>query len=297
MVSEVDWLSGQSDNSAKYIEVLVRLGLAHNEARIFLSLYRIEEPTATAISKTSGVAREIVYQVMPKLEQKGLVEEVIASPKRFKAISINSAFSILFAEREKENQELYKKSKEIMEKKQNSKKNKIEEAQIKIIPPRKEDATWKKEWYSYQVVVDLIMPLNKFLQWPQNHAETSIDGAIKRKLKMRMITEKGVKDILAAPSPEIFPPSLIPKLKYIKFKFVDNTPVELVIFDRKKLFVSTQKEKRIEKMKWLFSNNPFLVEMANNYFETLWSIAKEGQRKQLYHEIPIIASSVNLLGL
>jgi hypothetical protein len=37
--------------------------------------------------------------------------------------------------------------------------------------------------------------------------------------------------------------------------------------------------------------------MANNYFETLWSIAKEGQRKQLYHEIPIIASSVNLLGL
>jgi hypothetical protein len=36
-----------------------------------------------------------------------------------------------------------------------------------------------------------------------------------------------------------------------------------------------QNEKQMKDMVWLRSNNGFLVEMANNYFESVWSNAVE----------------------
>jgi hypothetical protein len=60
-------------------------------------------------------------------------------------------------------------------------------------------------------------------------------------------------------------------LMYINFKFTaDSSPVEMVVFDKKTMFVSTHKEKHIKDMTWLCSNNPFLVELAKGYFENLW---------------------------
>jgi hypothetical protein len=48
-----------------------------------------------------------------------------------------------------------------------------------------------------------------------------------------------------------------------------------MIFDKKTLFTPTKKESNINKMCWLRSNNPFIVEMANSYFETTWEKATE----------------------
>jgi hypothetical protein len=79
---------------------------------------------------------------------------------------------------------------------------------------------------------------------------------------------------MLATNPEIFSPSLISKLGYINFRYVQNPlSVELMIFDEKTLFISTTKESDINKMIWLRTNNPFIVEMANSYFGYLWSTA------------------------
>ena len=73
---------------------------------------------------------------------------------------------------------------------------------------------------------------------------------------------------------EIFSPSLTAKLGYINFKYTQNPiSVELMIFDKKTLFISTKEESNLNKMRWLCTNNPFIVEMANSYFENLWSTA------------------------
>lgn len=286
-------MSVQFDNSDEYNEykVLIRLGLTLNEARVFLALYAGENSTAKVISKVSGVAREIVYQVIPKLHKKGLVEEVITTPKTFKPISLENALRILLQRREQEDKELLKKAKEIVQRQQQCVvKTQPEESQITIIAPKKGDPHWEKEWISFKEGVDLIMPLNKFLQWPQYYAEISIEGAMKRKAKMRMITEKGVQSILASPPTNSFTPSLKLKLKYISYRFVENfSGVELVIFDKKKVFVSTQNEKQIKDMMWLCSNNQFIVELANNYFETLWSSSPGMiENKTFSEKLPIL---------
>ena len=74
---------------------------------------------------------------------------------------------------------------------------------------------------------------------------------MERNARMRMITEKGVREIIDNPPAKYFPATLCPKLKYVNYKLVSYFPaVELVIFDKKKMFVSTQKEKQIKDMTW-----------------------------------------------
>ncbi len=257
-------------------EVLIHLGLTLNEARVLMALYASENLTAKSVSKASGVAREIVYQIIPKLQKKGLVDELVTTPKTFKAVPLEDALEVLLQQRKQEDKELFAKAKEMAKKQQLSNlPTKNDDSNITIIAPKKGDPNWKRDWTNYQDCVDLIMPTHKFLQWPQHFAELSIDGAMKRKVKIRMITEKETQSIIENPPAKYFSQSLADKLKYVEYKLVESAPVELVIFDKKIMYVSTQNEKQMKDMVWLRSNNGFLVEMANNYFDSLWSNSVE----------------------
>ena len=263
-------MTAQSGTSEEF-DVLIRLGLTLNEARVLMALYASENLTAKSIAKSSGVAREIVYQIIPKLEKKGLVDELVTTPKTFKAIPLHQVIDVLLQQRKQEDKDLFAKAKEMAKKQQQNSQVKNDDTNITLIAPKKGDPHWRRDWESYQHCVDLIMPTHKFLQWPQHNAEPSIDYAIHNKTKMCIITEKETKNIIDQPPSKYFPQSLVAKLKNIEFKFVDSTPVEAVIFDKKTMYISTVNEKQIRDMVWLRSNNGFLVEMANNYFDTLWS--------------------------
>lgn len=267
-------------------QVLTRLGLTLNEARVLMALYASENLTAKSVSKASGVAREIVYQIIPKLQKKGLVDELVTTPKTFKAVPLENVLEVLLQQRKQEDKELFSKAKEMVKRQQQQNNVGImnDDSNITIIAPKKGDRNWKKDWMTYKNCADIIMPTNKFLQWPQFYAEPTIEEASKRKLKMRMITEASTKSILENPPAKYFSPTLASKLGYIEYKFVDTTPVELVIFDKKIMYLSTQKEKQTKDMVWLRSNNGFLVEMANNYFESLWSNTLDSKNAASAHK-------------
>jgi sugar-specific transcriptional regulator TrmB len=255
-----------------------------------MALYASENLTAKSVSKASGVAREIVYQIIPKLQKKGLVDELVTTPKTFKAVPLEDALAVLLEHRKQEDKELFAKAKEMAKKQQqNNSVIKNEDSNITIIAPKKGDPNWKRDWTTYQKSVDLIMPAHKFLQWPQYFAELTIEEAAKKNLKMHMVTDKETQSILENPPAKFFSPSLASKLKYIEYRFVDKVPVELVIFDKKIMYVSTQKEKQTKDMVWLRSNNGFLVEMANNYFESLWSNPVENlNSKTAQEQLPLL---------
>jgi sugar-specific transcriptional regulator TrmB len=254
-----------------------------------MALYASENLTAKSVSRASGVAREIVYQIIPKLQKKGLVDELVTTPKTFKAVPLEDALDVLLQQRKQEDKDLFAKAKEMAKKQQqNNSAVKNDDSNITIIAPKKGDPNWKRDWMNYQKCVDLIMPTNKFLQWPQYFAEVSIEGSAKKKLKMRMITEKGTQSIIENPPAKYFSPSLASKLKYVEYRFVEVVPVELVIFDKRIMYVSTQKEKQTKDMVWLRSNNGFLVEMANNYFESLWSNPIEPVKGKSTQTLPIL---------
>jgi sugar-specific transcriptional regulator TrmB len=274
-------------------EVLTRLGLTLNEARVLMALYASENLTAKSIAKSSGVAREIVYQIIPKLQKKGLVDELVTNPKTFKAIPLDQVIEVLLQQKKQEDKDLFAKAEEMAKKQQQNSEARNDDSNITIIAPKKGDPNWKKDWSTFKDHVDLIMPTHKFLQWPQYFAELCIDCAMKKKSKIRMITEKATKNIVEKPPTKYFAQNIVPKLSYIEYKFIEATPVEVVIFDKKIMYVSTMNEQQMKDMVWLRSNNGFLVEMANNYFETLWSSGKDSiQNKTSLDGLPFLRQNV-----
>jgi sugar-specific transcriptional regulator TrmB len=262
------------------IDVLTRLGLTLNEARVLMALYASENLTAKSAAKSSGVAREIVYQILPKLEKKGLVDELVTTPKTFKAVPFEQVIELLLQQKKQETQDLYVKAKEVTKKQQQNSQVKNDDSKITLIAPKKGDPHWKRDWVTYQECVDMTMPAQKFLQWPQHNAEAIIEYAIQNKTKIRMVTEKATKDIIDQPPTNYFRQSLASKLKNIDYKFVDIVPIDIVIFDKKTVYIATMNEKQIKDMVWLRSSNEPIAEMANRYFDTLWNkVEKEKQKK------------------
>jgi DNA-binding MarR family transcriptional regulator len=194
-------------------EVLNSLGLSLNEARVFLALSQLGTSTAKAIAEFSEMAREVVYQVMPKLLKKGLVEEAITSPKKFRAIPMKEAYAILVRRKEEENRELCAKAREALQKHQNKTALNMDDSEtIQICTVKAPDFRICCEYQNVQKSVDLTFPAGKFLQWSQYYAEWGIKEVMKRNVEMRIITEQQILKILAT-NPIIFtlpppPPAL-----------------------------------------------------------------------------------------
>lgn len=89
-------------NQEQSIELLQELGLKEYEARCFVALCRLPSGTAKQISEISEVPRTRIYDAIRVLEARGLVEVQHASPKRFRAVSVEEAARTLrdeFADR------------------------------------------------------------------------------------------------------------------------------------------------------------------------------------------------------
>jgi sugar-specific transcriptional regulator TrmB len=260
---------------AEDIEILTGLGLSLSEAKVFFILHELEAAVASTISERSGIAREFVYRILPKLMEKGLVEATITVPKKFKAISMKDACTILLRRKEEENRKLWSKAMKAMEKHKNKKRSKAAiDFQTSLVPSQEApDARIGQEYENVQKTIDLTFPIGKFLQWSQYYAETGLKEIIKRKVKMRIITQKHLFEIFKA-YPKLFTRSFKSQLEYIDFRYVKKPfSVEMMIFDKKTLFVSTTNESDINKMVWLRTNNPLILEMANDYFEGMWEKA------------------------
>ena len=259
------------------VEILNSLGLTINAAKVFLALSELGKATAKTISKTSGVAREVVYQLMPSLVKKGLVEEVLTAPKSFKAIPLKAAYNQLLQHKKEENRKISRKIDEALKKKKASTLHVEDKNQISIIIDsggQQQHFKIHNEFKKVQKSLDMTFSLGKILQWSQHYAELDIKELERKNVRVRIITEERLLKLLAE-SPEIFS-SIISKLKHVSFRYIQNSPaVEMMIFDKKKLFLSTRKDANINKMRWLYSNNPSLLEIANSYYETLWESAAE----------------------
>jgi sugar-specific transcriptional regulator TrmB len=92
----------------EYIQVLVKLGLTHTQAKVYITLLCLKSATARNIQKYSNVARQDVYRILSELEDKDLIEKIIAKPSMFRSAPPNEAVSILIHRRREESNQLRK---------------------------------------------------------------------------------------------------------------------------------------------------------------------------------------------
>jgi sugar-specific transcriptional regulator TrmB len=157
--------NGNSVLAEETIELLTSLGLRVTEAKIFFALCRLGTAKANVISKSSEVAREVVYQTMPSLVNKGLVEEIVGSPKAFRAIPLKNAYEILHQQKEEENKKLYLQYKTLLEKQQHISQAQPKASQISLLSSgSNKQFRIDKEYENVQTSLDMTFPVGKFLQ-------------------------------------------------------------------------------------------------------------------------------------
>ena len=85
-----------TDHSREHAVTLLQdLGLKEYEARCFVALTRLPTAKAREIGEVADVPRTRVYDAVEHLSELGLVETQHASPKQFRAISIEEALEVL----------------------------------------------------------------------------------------------------------------------------------------------------------------------------------------------------------
>lgn len=57
-------------------EFLMHIGLSDKEAKVYMSLLKVDDANAAAISKSSNINRTTVYPILESSKHKGLVEEI-----------------------------------------------------------------------------------------------------------------------------------------------------------------------------------------------------------------------------
>jgi sugar-specific transcriptional regulator TrmB len=77
--------------SSALMEKLGALGLTENECKAYIALLKLGACTAVQISRESHLQRTEIYPLMSELVSKGLVEETIDRPKRYRPVDVKHA--------------------------------------------------------------------------------------------------------------------------------------------------------------------------------------------------------------
>jgi len=253
------------------IQSLINLGLNSSAARVYIALYEIGTVKATTIAKVSKVSRPDVYRALSKLNELGLVEKIIAHPLRFRSTPIETGVAILLERKAKKYNELKSKSASLIHSlnKKNIHKDSHLESQFVLIPSR--EALIKRLTRTIentQTSIDVSTSWKRFKFACYRLAEP-LEKAWLRGVKGRVVIEETEEPVLEFVK-------TCWKSPYAKIKYAHSRPrTVMAIYDKKEVFIYVKPTADLTESPALWSNNPSLVAMAEDCFETLWNIKLE----------------------
>jgi sugar-specific transcriptional regulator TrmB len=255
------------------------LGLTLNQAKVFLALANSGPATAREISGDSKVARETIYCVLPKLLELGLIQKAVTKPSLFWSIPIKEACSSLLKLKTKEVAELRMKSQVFLEnfkKEHVNKKPRDYPIETKFIPCRN---TLMRE---IQKIVEVAQETlccfgssEKFSQALFGFSEI-LSQALERGLKVRIVTKNNENTKLVPDNLQRYHEN---KQQSLEIRYVFNElPVHLAVADKKQVIINTSTKSKLAESPAIWSSNPCIVSLAQNYFDIIWLTSLKEQQ-------------------
>jgi sugar-specific transcriptional regulator TrmB len=259
------------------VQTLTQLGLTPVQARVYLALATLDQATAKEISNHSNIAREEVYRILAALQKKSLIERIIASPTQFKAIPMEQGLSILIRRKEKEISEIKEETSKILKYlKQSNANTAMDEdtSHFAFIPGREAIILrLKKMTENTEKTMDAIAEGRSFGRAMFELFEATSE-ALRKGARIRVIVNNPEEKKLWRKAVQEFTKTPHYELKTLTTK---NSLV-LAIYDKKEVVIMCVSRKDFAASPALWSNNPNLIEIAQNYFESMWE--KATWRKQ-----------------
>jgi sugar-specific transcriptional regulator TrmB len=258
-------------------QTLSNLGLTLSQATVYLAMFKLKNPTAPASSKATNVARQDAYRIISELEDLGLVERVIATPTEFRPISIKYAIQILGQRRYDKEAELRKKASKLIV---DSKKwmvdteTRIDKPIFAVYNVTPKDPRLKAEIKSSETVLRFLANNIGYPFIFSIHAD--LKQALKRGVKIKMLTGLNhEREVL---------PKFMDTLRQDPLFQIRYAPIlcsaNILIRDTKDVRIRDAADfrtKRGRDYKMLWTNQSALIELAIDYFEKTWNIAKDDQ--------------------
>jgi sugar-specific transcriptional regulator TrmB len=261
----------------KVIETLSELGLSVLQAKVYLALCKLDEPTGRATAKAANVASQDVYRILAELQEKSLVEKIIDKPNKYRAIPLKEGIKVLLQRRDNQTIELKNTIAEILRNFESSTININENpsSQFMLIPAKEPAANnLGRLCKSAKVSVDLMSDCRSAMESLEAVFDYIMKD-IKRGMKFRHICDKpNKKSSISKSARAAF--SALTKTPAFEARYTSHPlPVKLLIKDKREVMISTQEASSNENTPYLWSNNPIIVEVIQKWYDTIWTGSAE----------------------
>lgn len=238
---------------------------------MYLALCHYGKSNIQTISKITGIARQDIYRLAADLVECGLIEAIISNPITYKAIPIEEGVSFLLRQKQEELATLELKTKSLLEdfkpRQDNNRKEKGLEYFV-LIPSKKALIyELKKSINNTHASIDVSTSWKRF-NYACYYLSEELVKAWGRDVKGRVIIEK------TKETSSDFVKTW--KTPYAKIEYLASIPrTVMAIYDKKEVYIYTEPKANLTDSPALWSNNPGVLNMSNNYFETLWNTGQE----------------------
>jgi sugar-specific transcriptional regulator TrmB len=249
----------------KGVQILTKIGFTASQAKIYLTILKQGEPTASRVAKTSQTDRAETYRLIAQLEEKGFVERIITHPFKFKAIPIERLLPTLIRNKKMEIAQIEKKAIELIQNHLNAKSQVEQEEEYISFVPRAEIIMGDihQGIHSAERSIDVLTPIK--VQRELGRLERKyFEDALRNGVTITVILEK--------PCKENSIPTYDKELKqypnFILRCIPSSSKVLFVIGDDKKVWIKMSNASYY-KNSWLFSNNQHIVALVRDYFDKI----------------------------
>jgi sugar-specific transcriptional regulator TrmB len=251
------------------VETIVNLGLTVLQARVYIALSKFGTQTGRAAAKAAKVAPQDVYRVLDELQEKGLVEKIISKPNRYRAAPVNQGLSMLLHDRNEQTHKLKRAVFEICKKFEYREEVGDDDVTKEFALLPAQNKAINKDINLFETAHSSLELINSFQESMALH-EYHFKREVKA-LKMGVI----IKEILSVNNGKNKPSNEFLKLAALKpayqVRYVNSPkPTKLIIKDQREVLVSTKWTANTLQQPVLWSNNPILVQIIQQWFDAMW---------------------------
>jgi len=257
------------------LSIFTQLGMTARQAEVYIAINDLEQAKVVTIAKTVETDRAEIYRVIPKLRKIGLIKKILTNPVSYRAVPLSEGLSILLQRNAEKHQEIQAKAKQFLENCNNKEKTNREEFQYTLTSGLKGvDREFLRHLGGAKTSRDGVIEWNGVLYMVNTYFKEH-KKALERGVKIRYITHIPKSAKL---------PQVIQTLKKIGNFEIRNTDTKLqagiTIHDKKSFAIITSSNSDPQEIEALWSNNPAVAKLAQDYFDLKWQSTTTQQHKK-----------------
>lgn len=263
------------------VKILQDLGLTLTQSKVYLALRKFGNLDTKQIAKFAAMSRPDVYRVLENLETKGLVEKTISKPVRYNVVSSNNRLKLLLEKKKKGITKLESDLQTLLKKLEKNSKVQFQKKDFQtVIVSGKENLILKikKTITDSQETLCCLGSHKKIAMALFSFAELLIK-AINRGVKVKIVTGEndGAKLV-----PNILADYIKGKKPLLEIRYVKKQlEAHILVIDRKQVLVNTSIQTGLAESPAVWSNNPCIVALNQNYFDILWLTSTKDQEHKI----------------